>query len=346
MDASYRKYLTSVENLSVQLLDHPSSNPFSNVQQLAFLLSGAGDLQKETSSLETQIREEHTLLTELKHRQQSAVDAEVKIRNLLYPIPGKTLIEKQETIQKRLNSYRRATALLSDQQMGSLSATTQIQDRITQIRDSMRDNNTSQQECYNRQGALEQQILSLSSESNEKPILSRIRDLSVRQQQLLELRDTDALLYGLLKVSEQSFRDQHQPDVILRASSYLSQITAGRYSRIVISENQQGIRIFSSEAGTFIDPQNSHLSQGTSEQVFLALRLGLIDHLDPPNETLPLLLDETFVNWDGQRLVSGLSSLQHIAVHRQVMLFTCHPWMLEALKKAGINNYNVISLEK
>lgn len=98
-------------------------------------------------------------------------------------------------------------------------------------------------------------------------------------------RDQQALLFALVKVSEQRFREQHQPDVVRRASSYLSQITSGRYSRIVMSEDQQAIRIYSPEAGEFIDPAKSRLSQGTIEQVFLSLRLGLVDHLDPKGET-------------------------------------------------------------
>ena len=101
-------------------------------------------------------------------------------------------------------------------------------------------------------------------------------------------RDQYALMFGLLRLSEQNYRDHHQPDVVRKASSYLSQITGGRYSRIVMAEDQKGIRLFSPDAGEFIDPTASRLSQGTMEQVFLSLRLGLVDHLDPPGEKLPL----------------------------------------------------------
>ena len=41
-------------------------------------------------------------------------------------------------------------------------------------------------------------------------------------------------------------------------------------------------------------------SQGIKEQVYFALRLAAIDHLDADEERLPLFLDEVFVNWDGK----------------------------------------------
>ena len=112
-----------------------------------------------------------------------------------------------------------------------------------------------------------------------------------------------------------------------------------------MSEDQQGIRIYSPEAGEFVDPAKSRLSQGTIEQVFLSLRLGLVDHLDPKGESLPLLLDETFVNWDHDRLVRGLSVLAQVANRRQLILFTCHPWMLKAMEEAGFA-YQLVSMEE
>ena len=73
------------------------------------------------------------------------------------------------------------------------------------------------------------------------------------------------------------------------------------------------------------------LSRGTLEQIYLALRLALIDHLDKDREGLPLFLDEALINWDGIRLKNGLELLKQIAQNRQIFLFTCHEWMVEKL---------------
>jgi uncharacterized protein YhaN len=77
------------------------------------------------------------------------------------------------------------------------------------------------------------------------------------------------------------------------------------------------------------------ISTGTREQVYLALRLAIVDHLDRGGERLPLFLDEAFVNWDPGRLERGLELLRGIAEQRQVFLFTCHPEIVERAERVG-----------
>ena len=66
------------------------------------------------------------------------------------------------------------------------------------------------------------------------------------------------------------------------------------------------------------------LSQGTLDQIFLCLRLGLLDHLDEERERLPLALDDTLLRMDDQRRRAVYALLADIAPVRQVFLLTCH----------------------
>ncbi|MBT8337817.1 MAG: hypothetical protein KJO11_14525, partial [Gemmatimonadetes bacterium] len=78
------------------------------------------------------------------------------------------------------------------------------------------------------------------------------------------------------------------------------------------------------------------LSTGTREQVYLALRLALVAHLDEGGERLPLFFDEVFVNWDPERRERGLDLLVRTAAERQVFLFTCHPdWADRAVARGA-----------
>ncbi|NNF27618.1 MAG: hypothetical protein HKN73_10405, partial [Gemmatimonadetes bacterium] len=79
----------------------------------------------------------------------------------------------------------------------------------------------------------------------------------------------------------------------------------------------------------------SPLSTGTREQVYLALRLAIIDHLDARGERLPLFMDEAFVNWDAGRRDRAFELMAHISKTRQVFFFTCHPEMAEELAQRG-----------
>lgn len=179
-------------------------------------------------------------------------------------------------------------------------------------------------------------------------------------------RDRLVLQANLLRFAEARYRREHQPDVLRRASEYLRAITGGRYTLLSteapaaeIDEGREGDTLEDREALGGAE-RSSHgerrgglgewafdrltvvrrdapaplllsqpLSRGTLDQVFLAFRLAALDHLDEGEERLPVLLDEALVHWDPSRLDRGLQVLGDVASRRQVILFTCHPWLAD-----------------
>jgi uncharacterized protein YhaN len=167
-----------------------------------------------------------------------------------------------------------------------------------------------------------------------QPTLADVHsDLDRANEELGEVRRTRdrlALAAAIVREADRRFRTEHQPDVIRRASEYFRPMTDGRYSGIVMEEDRlalmpsSGARLVSTEEGTAV-------SRGTRDQLYLSIRLALIDHLDEGRMRLPLLLDEVFVNWDARRRQEGYAVLRRIAMHRQIFLFTCHEWMRDEL---------------
>jgi uncharacterized protein YhaN len=74
------------------------------------------------------------------------------------------------------------------------------------------------------------------------------------------------------------------------------------------------------QAGTWKD--TVELSQGTSDQLYLCLRLALLDVLTADRKA-PLFLDEPFAHLDDHRRRNMLSLLSGAARDRQIVLFTC-----------------------
>ena len=66
------------------------------------------------------------------------------------------------------------------------------------------------------------------------------------------------------------------------------------------------------------------LSQGTADQLWLAVRLAVCDLALPLEEKCPLVLDDALVNFDDERVVPALQLLQKLAQDRQILLFSCH----------------------
>ena len=61
-------------------------------------------------------------------------------------------------------------------------------------------------------------------------------------------------------------------------------------------------------------------SDGTVDQLYLALRLAVAEELTPE---APLVLDDAMVRFDDKRLATALNILTEMAEDKQVILFTC-----------------------
>ncbi|MHC4164364.1 MAG: AAA family ATPase [Planctomycetota bacterium] len=137
-------------------------------------------------------------------------------------------------------------------------------------------------------------------------------------------RDRLALLDSILGRAEQEFREEHQPDVLRRASTYLARVTSGRYHRLDYFEGEDGglhVACVDRSEPVRVD---APISRGTLDQIFLCLRLGLLDHLDRDREKLPLVLDDALLRIDDARRPQVYALLADISTARQVFLLTCH----------------------
>lgn len=181
------------------------------------------------------------------------------------------------------------------------------------------------QEARQEVARLEERIRTLERQTTLDDIDGEIAALEEERSQIRRERDRLMLLVHVLTEAEQRFREEHQPDVLRRAGEYLEAITGGRYLRLLVEETPEGRKAWVKQAGNPhpIDLRQ-RLSRGTFDQIYLALRLALVDHLDAGQEPLPLFLDEVLVNWDGYRRARGLRLLAQLSARRQVFVFTCH----------------------
>ena len=77
------------------------------------------------------------------------------------------------------------------------------------------------------------------------------------------------------------------------------------------------------------------LSRGTAEQLYLALRFGLIEEFAQHAEPLPVVMDDILVNFDADRASRAAAAIADFATRHQVLYFTCHPWTAELLDPGG-----------
>ena len=99
----------------------------------------------------------------------------------------------------------------------------------------------------------------------------------------------------------------------------LDRVTAGRYRRVKVNDEDLGISVFAPELGDWTDV--SKLSQGTLDLVYLAARIGLV-RLVTGDRRPPLVLDDPFVTLDDERGKRALALLKEISSDFQVIYLT------------------------
>jgi uncharacterized protein YhaN len=82
------------------------------------------------------------------------------------------------------------------------------------------------------------------------------------------------------------------------------------------------------------------MSDGTADQLFLALRLAALEQSFEAGITLPFLADDLFINFDDRRAHAGFMVLGEIARKTQVLFFTHHAH-LRAIAEAALTPHTV-----
>jgi uncharacterized protein YhaN len=153
------------------------------------------------------------------------------------------------------------------------------------------------------------------------------------------------LAESLLTLARQKFERERQPGVVRHAERFFSEITDGRYHQGYAPLGEQTITVTDHTGG---GKKPSELSRGTREQLFLALRFGLVLDLDKRAEPLPVVVDEVLVNFDPARALRTALAFVELSQTNQVLAFTCHPLMVEqfqvAAVKAGAPEPQIIEL--
>jgi len=99
----------------------------------------------------------------------------------------------------------------------------------------------------------------------------------------------------------------------------LERVTAGRYRRVQVDDQDLSLRVFAPERGDWVDV--SSLSQGTLDTVYLAARIGLV-RLVTGDRRPPLVMDDPFVTLDDERAKRALELLRDVSTDFQVIYLT------------------------
>ena len=146
------------------------------------------------------------------------------------------------------------------------------------------------------------------------------RRLSQTRRRLSELELTQQAIdcaLDALETARMELQRRFAPRIAQRAGYFLSRLTGGVYDRIHIGEDLS-VQAAREDETTLRSPQ--WRSEGTGDQMYLALRLAVWEVLAPE---CPIILDDALIRFDQKRMERALELLRELSQKRQILLFSC-----------------------
>lgn len=147
----------------------------------------------------------------------------------------------------------------------------------------------------------------------------------------------------LLRWAIERYREAKQGPMLASASRIFSGLTGGSFEKLSVDFDSEPLKLMGRRAGGG-QVAIEGMSEGTRDQLFLALRLAALDlHLGQA-QALPFVADDLFINYDDTRAEAGLRALGELSRHTQVLFLTHHDHLLPAVRRVFGEAVNVIEL--
>lgn len=161
------------------------------------------------------------------------------------------------------------------------------------------------------------------------------RDLVLRLSSEAERYSRLRLAQAVLKAGIDRYRERHQGPILGRASQIFARLTCGAYSGLRQDFDGEGRPVLvglraSNGAAVPIDG----MSDGTADQIYLAVRLAWLDEFLQKHEAVPFVVDDVLMRFDDERSIETLKALGELSHRTQVLFFTHHRHLADLAQRA------------
>ena len=266
-----------------------------------------------------------------------------------------------ESVRRRYNNLKEIIAVYTGRlklQAGNLQSYMQLEDSIEAIDEAGQKNNADCERVCHRLDDIVQMLRSVNIEeadiSGENALKNNIADNEAAMEdirsQLVELasmlrspeHDEAQLnrqlaqldeeyeqkkeLFDALKLAEENMKaavddvsSSFGPVLNEKTAGIFMRITGGKYENVMV-DKEYSIQAKPKDGGYH---EWKYLSNGTTDQAYLALRLAMTQLITENGERLPLLLDDILLQYDEKRAENALMYLKEYALDAQILFFTC-----------------------
>src|SRR5690606_10013959 len=145
----------------------------------------------------------------------------------------------------------------------------------------------------------------------------------------------------LLEHITEQYRERSQGPLLARAGKLFERLTLGAYADLVIDDAGASLQARRAD-GRLVALDG--LSDGTRDQLYLALRLAALELYLDNARPMPFIADDLFINYDDARTLAGLRELSDISRRTQVVFLTHHAHMVELARDHLAERIQIVEL--
>jgi uncharacterized protein YhaN len=172
---------------------------------------------------------------------------------------------------------------------------------------------------------------------------SFLAEMAALTDQYVQLK----LAVTLLQKGIEHYRSQNQDPIIKRASELFERLTLQSFIGLTVDydEKDQPILMGVRDNGDKVSIDG--MSDGTTDQLYLALRVASIEKYANDNEPVPFIVDDILVHFDDTRSKETLRVLLELSKKTQIIFFTHHYRLVEIIREISIEmEYQLVELNK
>ncbi|MEV3921121.1 AAA family ATPase [Actinomadura coerulea] len=288
--------------------------------QKAELAQQEGEAAAELSVIESRLQDfvtrlELSSIAELQAAAQRAAD--LRETSTALANVHKTLPAGQALVLLREQSKETSAEELADE-LAKLER--EIEDLDTARTDWLR-------QRTERQGVLNALNGSGDAASAEAEAAQIHADLAENAEEFLRLEAAKLAIRACVE----EYRSSDQETVLAQASAIFAELSLGRYTGLELSDDERPSIRAKTSTGPLLTP--AALSEGTRDQLYLAMRLATLERHAAAGNALPIAVDDIFMTFDERRTEAALRILNSMADRFQIIVFTHHEHVIQSAAK-------------
>ena len=136
----------------------------------------------------------------------------------------------------------------------------------------------------------------------------------------------------LLDRAVERYREKNQGPILTRASDMFRRLTLESFTSLTSDFDAKGQAVLMGVRPDGTKVPVAGMSEGTCDQLYLALRLAALENYLDQHDPIPFVVDDILVMFDDDRAAAALEILAELGQRTQVVFFTHHQHLLDVAR--------------